>query len=160
MTIKLLNPVWLPRPATKYSGCYPLGFEKYIPELIKTSNFIHFFGGKAKTGFRVDINENVDPDLLANVENLSGIENESFDGGFADPPYNKQFAEDLYHCLYPKWSLWTKELVRVVKKGGYIGIMQNYIVPKLPQCKYISVFPILLRIKQFPKIVTIQRKIE
>jgi len=159
MTIKLLDPVWLPRPATKYHGCYPLGFEKYIPQLLRTDNYIHFFGGKAKTGFRIDINEDVKPDLVANVENLSMIEDESFEGGFADPPYNEDFAKNLYNCDYPKWSLWTKELVRVVKRGGYIGIMQNYIVPKLPDCKYIEIFPILLRIKQFPKIVTIQQKI-
>jgi len=49
--------------------------------------------------------------------------------------------------------------VRVVKPGCRIGIMQNYIVPKLIQCVYEEIIVILLRIKQFPKVITLQRKL-
>ena len=150
--------LYLPRPSSKYPGCFPLHFEKKIGEILETNNFVHFFSGLSRMGFTIDINKEVNPDLVENVESLS-IESNSFDGGFADPPYNEKFAEELYQCKYPRWSLWTKELVRVVRPNGRIGIMQNYIVPQLIGCKMEEIIVILTRIKQFPKIVTIQRKI-
>ena len=76
----------------------------------------------------------------------------------ADPPYTPEFAKKLYNTDYPKWSLWTKELVRLVRPGGRIGIMQNYIVPRMADCDLEEIIVILLRIKQFPKLVTVQRK--
>ena len=75
----------------------------------------------------------------------------------ADPPYTEEFAKNLYNCDYPIWSKWTKELVRVVKPQGRIGIMQNYIVPRLPNCDMDEIIVILLRIKQYPKMVTVQK---
>lgn len=157
MTIPL-KVIWLPRPAAKYKGCYPLGFEKMIPEILKTNNFVHLFSGMAKTGFRIDIKEELEPDLVADVHDLSCISDCNFDGGMADPPYTPEFAKTLYQTPYPKWSTWTKEIVRIVKVGGRIGIMQNYIVPRLPNCEYELILVILTRIKQFPKIVTVQKK--
>lgn len=152
-----IKTIWLPRPASKYAGCYPLGFEKMIKDLLGTENYIHLFSGSAISGHTVDINPKCNPKTVANAEELP-FEDNSFDGGFADPPYNERFAKELYNTPYPKWSKWTKELVRVVKDSGKIGIMQNYVVPRLPNCKYESIIVILLRIKQFPKIVTIQIK--
>jgi len=154
-----IKTIWLPRPATKYSGCYPLHFEKTISGLLGTDNFIHVFSGSATVGHTVDINARCNPDTICNAEELPFPDN-YFDGGFADPPYNERFAKGLYNCKYPKWSKWTKELVRVVKPKCKIGIMQNYVVPRLPECEYDNILVILLRIKQFPKIVTIQRKIK
>ncbi len=152
-----IETVWLPRPATKYSGCYPLHFERRIKKLLDTENYIHLFSGTAKTGHTVDIKPELKPKTIANCENLP-FEDNYFEGGFADPPYNEKFAKELYNTKYPKWGNWTKELVRVVKSKGKIGIMQNYIVPRLPNCQYKKIYIILLRIKQFPKIVTIQQK--
>jgi len=160
MTIPILDSVWLPRPSNKRAGCYPLGFDKYIPQLLRTENYVHFFSGHSKKGYCIDSEKSCNPDLVANVENLYMIKDESFEGGIADPPYNEMFAKTLYNCKYPKWSLWTKELVRITKQGGYIAIMQNYIVPKLTGCKYVEIFPIMTRIKQFPKIVTVQQVTE
>lgn len=153
-----LETVWLPRPAAKYAGCYPVGFENKIKELLGTDNYIHFFSGLAKTGFKVDINPDTKPDFIGNVESLPNIKNCSFDGGIADPPYTEEFAKKLYNVPYPKWSLWTEELVRIVRPGGKIGIMQNYVVPRLPGCQYSKILVIITRIKQYPKIVTIQQK--
>lgn len=152
-----IETVWLPRPATKYPGCYPLHFEKRIKDLLGTKDYVHLFSGTATTGHRVDIKPELKPNTIANAEKLP-FEDNSFEGGFADPPYNATFAKDLYDTVYPKWGKWTHELVRVVKPNGKIGIMQNYIVPRLPGCQYEKIYVILLRIKQFPKIVTIQKK--
>lgn len=58
----------LPRPAHKYEGAYPLGFEKYIPKMIQTKDYIHLFCGLAKTGHRVDNKKEVNPDTLADCQ--------------------------------------------------------------------------------------------
>ena len=157
MTIPIDVTAWLPRPAAKYHGCYPLGFEKHISNWLGTENYIHLFSGLSKTGFKVDIKPEVSPDLVANCEKLP-LETESFDGGMADPPYTEKFAKELYNCDYPKWSLWTAELSRVVKKGGKIGIMHNYICPRITKCEFDHIYFIPTRIKQYPKVVTIYKK--
>ena len=156
MTLKR-SLLYLPRPATKYPGCYPLHFEMKLKEILETENYIHLFSGMSTTGIRVDINKEVNPNVIADVHNLP-FKSECFDGAMADPPYTEEFAEKLYGTEYPQWSEWTKEMVRVVKIRGKIGIMQNYIVPRLIRCLYDEIIVILLRIKQFPKVVTVQRK--
>lgn len=157
MSIKT-SVLYLPRPATKYPGCYPLHFEKKLPDILGTTNYVHFFSGTSRTGFRIDINPELMPDLIADVHSVP-LESNSFDGGMADPPYTEEFAKNLYNTKYPRWSIWTRELVRLVRSDGRIAIMQNYIVPKLVDCVYEEIIVILLRIKQYPKIVTIQRKL-
>lgn len=157
---KLQTDVWyLPRPATDYPGCYPQWFERRIPEIlqIENDNFIHLFAGKTTSGFKVDVNSSVAPDLVSDVHGLP-LESEMFDGAMADPPYTPEFAETLYGTEYPKWGMWTKEMARVVKPGKLIAVMHNYIVPQIAGCKMERIIVILTRIKQYPKIVTIQRK--
>src|SRR5690349_13905322 len=82
-----IEVLYLPRPASDYKGCYPMWFEKHLPRLLGTENYVHFFGGKATTGYRIDIRSEVKPNLIANVENLPMIESNTFVGGMADPPY-------------------------------------------------------------------------
>ena len=108
-----IEVLYLP-PASKYPGCYPLHFEKRIKKYLFTSNYIHLFSGSTISGHTVDINPECNPDTVANCENLP-FDNEQFSGGFADPPYNEKFAKELYNTEYPKWSKWTKELVRKVR---------------------------------------------
>jgi hypothetical protein len=156
MTLKT-SILYLPRPAAKYSGCYPMHFEKRLPQILETTNFVHFFAGMSVSGYRIDCNPIVNPDMVANVEQIE-LPDCSFDAGMADPPYTAEFAKNLYNTEYPSFSKWTKELVRLVKPGGRIAIMQNYIVPRLPNCAMEEIIVILLRIKQYPKIVTVQRK--
>jgi len=158
MTIKT-SVRWLPRPQSKYPGCYPIGFENMLPDILKTENYVHLFAGECKTGYRVDINPNVKPDLIADVHDLSMLKEESFDGAMADPPYTSYFAKVKYNGPYPKFNIWTKEIVRIVKSGGRIGIMNNYICPNLKGCKYEEIIVLLTRIKQYPKIVTIYLKL-
>ena len=147
----------LPRLATSYPGCYPLHFEKRVREILRTRNYIHLFAGTARTGVRVDTNPGVSPNTIADVHRLPFADN-SFDGAMADPPYTKEFARDFYDCDYPRWDTWSNEMVRVVRKGGRIAVMHNYVVPRLPGCDFEEVIIILLRIKQYPKIVTVQKK--
>jgi|SRR3989304_9335481 len=156
MTLKT-SIMYLPRPASKYPGCYPKYFEKHLPRILETTDYVHFFAGLSETGFRIDIKPETKPGLICDVHCVP-LQSNSFNGGMADPPYTPEFADKLYNVEYPKWSVWTSELVRLVKPGGRIGIMHNYIVPRLIQCDLEEIIVILLRIKQYPKIVTIQRK--
>lgn len=149
--------LYLPRPASKYPGCYPLHFEKHLKDILETTNYVHLFAGSAITGFRIDICPEIAPDLICDVHSIP-LADESFDGAMADPPYTPKFAHDLYDTEYPKWSVWTKEMVRLVRPGRRIAVMQNYIVPRLHGCIVEEIIVILLRIKQYPKIVTVQRK--
>jgi len=151
--------LYLPRPAAKYPGCYPMHFERRLPEILETKNYVHLFAGMSKSGYKIDIKPDLNPDLVADVHNLKNINDNTFDGGIADPPYTKEFAKNLYNTDYPKWSVWVREFVRIVKEGGRLAIMHNYIIPRLPNCKMEEIIVILTRIKQYPKIVTIQRKI-
>lgn len=150
--------MYLPRPACKYPGCFPLYFERRLPELMETDNYIQVFSGMAETGLKIDIKQDVNPDLVADAHALP-IKDDSFDGAMADPPYTPEFAKNLYDTKYPRWGKWTRELVRIVRPGGRIGIMQNYIVPRLAGCMMEEIIVVLLRIKQFPKIITMQRKL-
>lgn len=152
-----ITTLYLPRPASKYPGCYPLHFEKHLENILETTNYVHLFAGSATTGFRIDVRPETNPDLICDVHSIPLVD-ESFDGAMADPPYTPEFARKLYGTEYPKWSVWTKEMVRLVRPGGRIAVMHNYIVPRLPGCTMEEIIVILLRIKQFPKIVTVQRK--
>lgn len=149
--------LYLPRPAAKYPGCYPMHFERRLPDILESENFVHFFAGMSTSGYRIDLNVSVTPDLVADVHELP-LKDNSFDAGMADPPYTREFAADLYGTEYPKWGEWTRELVRIVKPGGRVAIMHNYIVPRLAGCQMEEIIVILTRIKQYPKIVTVQRK--
>lgn len=155
-----LKTIWLPRPAHDYPGAYPRGFENMIQDILDTTDYVHFFAGKAKTGYRIDCNPGVCPDLVADVHDLHMIPDGHFQAGIADPPYTEEFARDLYGTKYPTWSKWSRELARVVRPGGKIAVMHNYIVPKIPGCEYEKIIVILTRIKQYPKIVTVQRVVK
>jgi len=152
----------LPRPAHKYEGAYPLGFEKYIAKTIlqvPPNDFIHLFSGMAKTGHRVDSKTDVNADTVADCRHLPFPDN-YFNGGMADPMYEKKFADNLYKMEYPKWSEWTRELVRVVKKWHLIAIMNNYEVNRLVGCQYVEAHYFANRPKHFPRVVTVFVKTE
>ncbi len=151
--------MYLPRPSSKYKGSYPKYFEKHIKRLLETENYIHLFSGSAQTGLRVDINFNSKPDVVADCHNLPFKDN-SFNGGFADPPYNAKFSDKLYDTQQVHFYKWTKELSRVVKPSCKIGIMHVVVLPKIFNCKYIKIVAILLRIWQITKIVIIYQKKE
>jgi hypothetical protein len=151
--------IWyLPRPATSYRGCYPLHFERRLKEILGTEDYVHFFSGSAKTGFTIDIKAETNPTMVADVQTRLPFEDGKFEAGFADPPYTKEFAEKLYGTEYPNYNKWVSELVRIVKSGGRIGVMNNYIVPRPKGCTYEKIIVVLLRIKQYPKVITIFTK--
>tara|TARA_R100000049_G_C1931048_1_gene75023 strand:- start:246 stop:1208 length:963 start_codon:yes stop_codon:yes gene_type:complete len=159
------NPI-LPRPANDYHGCYPMGFEKWLPKILEIQhptkeNLLHVFAGKSVSGLRVDQNPDVKPDLVADIQDLSALEDESFECAMADPPYSKEFAKELYSCELAKWETWTREVVKKVKVNGLIGVMHNWsMTPRLHNCEYAHVYVILTRMKQYVKTVSVFRKVK
>ena len=148
-----------PRPAHKYEGAYPLGFERLIPKIIQTKDFIHLFSGKAKTGLKIDIKTEVNPTVLADCRELP-FKDETFPGAMCDPMYTQKFADELYKQPLPKWEEWTKEVVRVTKPGGLIAIMHNYEVNRLAGCQYWDIWYFANRPKHYPRVVTVFIKTE
>jgi len=149
--------MYLPRPASKYAGCYPKYFEKHIERLLGTKNYLHAFCGSSTTGLRIDINPESNADLICDVHHLPFRDN-VFEGSFADPPYNAKFSDKLYDTKQAKLYTWSKELSRVTKPNGKIGIMHVVVLPKIHNCKYIKIVAILLRIWQITKIITLYQK--
>ena len=157
---------WLPRPANDYHGCYPMGFEKWLPKILEINhatkeNLLHVFAGKSVSGFRVDQNPDVKPDLVADIQDLSALEDESYESAMADPPYSKEFARELYGCELANWETWTREVVKKVKVNGLIGVMHNWsTTPRLHNCEYVHIYVILTRMKQYVKTVSVFRKVK
>lgn len=150
---------YLPRPASKYRGAFPLHFAKWFTKLVGSSDFINLFSGPSEFGsIKVDMKAENKPDIVADVHNLP-FRSESFANSFADPPYNDNFAKELYNTPPLKSIQWINEMVRITRKGGLVCIMQNYPMAKPKHCKYESIIVILQRIKQYCKVVTMFRKV-
>lgn len=169
--MNLKTEVWfLPRPATNYPGCFPLHLEERIPKILGTKNFIHLFSGSCRLGHTIDLREEIKcysfkdkkhltikPKTVCNVEELP-FEDNTFEGGFADPPYNKEYAKKLYNCKYARWRKWGDELVRVVKPGGLIIVFHYHFLPPLPNCKYEKLIIVIMRKHHTLRLLNIFRK--
>ena len=149
--------MYLPRPSSKYHGCYPKYFEKHLPRLLNTDKYLHAFCGSAQTGFRIDLKFETKPDVVCDVHYLP-FRDEVFGGVVADPPYNAKFAKILYDVEDVHYYKYMKEFIRVTKKGGRIGILHNFVMGRVKGTKYYKVVAILVRIWQFTKIFTIFEK--
>lgn len=119
----------LPRPSkSKYIGSFPLYFEKRLLDLLrlpKSAMILHPFGGKAEFGIRIDVNEEVQPDVIADAHNLPFADG-LFDLVLLDPPYSDEYSERLYATKGVKFKEYTAEAVRVLKEGSYL-VMYHYL---------------------------------
>jgi len=138
------NIAWyLPRPKPdRYKGGMPLYAEDWIIDLAKdilgndSPSILQVFCGMNKHGFRVDLNPDVSPDLIADAHELSKHINRKFDLIIADPPYSNQEATDLYGTPKLKYKLWTSECDKLLKDGGLLVIYHKFVVPNPNPDKY------------------------
>jgi hypothetical protein len=123
-------------------GQYPrVLIRKLLPWLrCKRHEILHVCSGALPRGegIRVDVRPKAQPDVLADGRALPFA-----DGTIAavllDPPYTRQYAEDLYGVDYPRPSHLLREAARVVRPCGRIGFV-HYIVPMPPPaCKLVKV---------------------
>jgi SAM-dependent methyltransferase len=126
-----------PKPAIHFQdfpdgGGYPIGFPEWafgIMGVTDPSKVLHLCSGSMLTGVRVDIRPEMNPTVCCDVRNTP-FPDESFDFIMSDPPYGETYAEQLYGTgkAYPKPGQIMKEAARLLRPGGYFGIL-HFIVP-------------------------------
>jgi SAM-dependent methyltransferase len=111
-----------PKPAKHFDdfpdgGGYPIGFVEWAYEQMGI------------TGIRVDIREETNPTVCCDARHTP-FPDGSFDFILSDPPYAESYAENLYGTgsSYPKPGELLKEATRLLRPGGYFGIL-HFIVP-------------------------------
>lgn len=115
--------IWtLPRPRKPYyKGSFPLHFEiKLIRLLDNPQRIIHLFGGHSEYGIRLDLNESVRPDILADAHFVP-LSNDYFDLVICDPPYNDKLSKELYGTQKIKYKTYINEALRICKPKGFIA---------------------------------------
>lgn len=128
------NLVWiLPRPRRdKFRGGFPLHFEKKLLRLYGSPKIVlHPFGGKAEYGWRIDVNPDVEPDIVADAHQLP-IRDNSIDMIILDPPYSEEYSKEIFGTGKVRYWTYIREAVRVCKPGGYIAMYHLY-EPGLPK---------------------------
>lgn len=126
-----------PKPALHFGdfpdgGGYPHRFLEFAYEVmgvVDPSKVLHLCSGSMKTGIRVDIRPEMNPDIVADCRNVP-LPDGSVDFILADPPYASDYARNLYgtEASYPKPGEILKEAARLLKPGGKIGLL-HFIVP-------------------------------
>ena len=134
------NIVWiLPRPKPDhYRGGFPLWFEEKLLKLFNydyknedlKNKVVHLFAGMTKFGYRIDINPEVNPDLVADCHKLPDELANKFELTICDPPYNENYSDKLYGTKKPVYSKYISEAVRITKPGGYICSYHYMITPR------------------------------
>ena len=130
------------RPIAKYYGSHPKGFWKRAQKIIGSENMLHWFCGLAEGGHRVDGNPLVNPDTVHVGTNLPFPDNH-FTSAYADPPYSPQDAK-RYGLKYPPARSVLREMSRVTKPGGMIGLLHRFLpVVKGSGCKLKGVIGVI-----------------
>jgi len=75
--------------------------------------------------FTVDINPEFKPDLIADGQCLSAIQDNSFSRWRCDPPYNETTAKQMYNTELPNPTKLLKEGCRVVKPGSLLFLLHS-----------------------------------
>lgn len=117
-------------------GGYPLGFVEWAFEemsqvsgkAVDPEKVLHLCSGSMKTGIRVDIRPEMNPTYICDCRNVP-LPDSSLEYIMADPPYSKQYAENLYGTqdVYPKPSEILKEATRLLQVGGLVGILHHQV---------------------------------
>ena len=145
------NLAWfLPRPKPDhYKGGMPLHCEKWLLDVARDIlgkekiELLSLFCGMCSEGYRVDIKEEVKPDLLADAHDFakhfeSSIKGVSrkFDVILADPPYSTEESKELYGTKSLSYKTWTKECDKCLKVGGLLIVYHKYVMPNPNPEKY------------------------
>jgi SAM-dependent methyltransferase len=108
------------------------------------ADVLHPFGGMAEIGVRVDLNETLKPDVVADAHDLP-FPDESFDCVVLDPPYSDQEALELYQTPPLKPGVYTKEAVRVLKEGGWLCVYTDREPRRPERCNHTLRIIVVLR---------------
>ena len=126
----------------RYKGGMPLYGEEWILELARdileneNPDILNLFCGMNKYGYRIDIKEEVNPDLLCDAHDFADKVDKKFDIVLADPPYSNEEAAEIYGTPKLNYSKWTKEVDKVLKPGGLFIVYHKYVMPNPDPEKY------------------------
>jgi hypothetical protein len=137
------NIAWfLPRPKPDhYKGGMPLYCEGWLCDLAKDIlkqdlRILNLFCGMNKVGFRIDIKQEVYPDLLCDAHTFANKIPYRFNLIIADPPYSTDEAKDIYGTPPLKYKKWTAECDKVLDGGGLLMVYHKFVMPNPNPKKY------------------------
>ena len=146
----------------------PLYCEEWLIELAKDIlkkqdiRLLNLFCGMNKLGIRVDIKQEVNPDLLCDAHLVSDYFNfNSFDVILADPPYSDTESKELYETGKLNYKKWTGQCDLLLKKSGIFIIYHKYIMPNPDPKKYEVVKRVFIgnRIYHTPRVAIYFKKV-
>jgi len=152
------------RPMAKYKGAYPMGFLERLDKRIglKGKKVLTLFSGSSKYGDTVDIKPEVNPTYIADCRKKLPIKDNLYDVVIADPPYdsyNINYSTKLYKESFVKPYSFTKEAVRVCKKGGFICILHQLVYKTLEGTVRYAIIPITTGPNQRIRVLNIFKKL-
>jgi len=130
----------------KFDGAFPKGFLKrlkasfvnYYPT--DRNEILHVCAGRvpAEEGMRLDHSQKYKPDFLCNAEDfrLSDgklVPSEKFQWVLSDTPYNLQASKKYYKTPMLNRSNVLRQMNRVCKVGGFIGVFDQIQVVSPPR---------------------------
>lgn len=98
------------RHSKRAGWSFPHEVETKIMELCAGGSIIHFFGGAARFGFRMDIDPTTAPDVVGDAW-LPPFAKASFDTVVLDPPYTSLPREELFQLLYAASWVARKQVI-------------------------------------------------
>ncbi len=115
-------------------GGYPLRFLKRAYEWLTVEDpdaVLHLCSGSVNRGITVDIRSETNPTIVADARDVP-LPDESFRWIMIDPPYSKEYAENLYGTggHYPKPGQLMREATRLLVPGGMVGLL-HFQVPMI-----------------------------
>jgi SAM-dependent methyltransferase len=113
-------------------GGYPRNFLQRAFEILGVtdpSKVLHLCSGSMRSGIRVDIRPETNPDFVCDCRNTP-FPDQSFEHIMVDGPYSREYAENLYGTgkHYPKPGQILKEAARLLRPGGRVGFL-HFMVP-------------------------------
>ena len=116
-------------------GGYPHGFLSHAYKTLRVNDpdrVLHICSGSMQRGVRIDIRASAQPTVRADARRLP-FRDSSFDAIMADPPYGADYADTLYGTRddYPSPGLIAREAARVLRPGGFFGIL-HFLIPHAP----------------------------
>lgn len=124
-------------------GQYPVGLiAKLLPWLrCDRREVLHVCSGSLPRGegVRVDIRPAARPDVLADARALP-FRTGTIAAALCDPPYSAHYARELYGVDYPRPSHLLREMARVVRSGGRIGLVHYITAQPVPGMRHVKTF--------------------
>jgi SAM-dependent methyltransferase len=119
------NGFWAFGPNIRhYPGAFPNGFLERLRETPWWGEQrLHLCSGTVKDGVTIDINPNVEPTIIADLNDGIPLPSSSFDFVLIDPPYAEEKARGLYSVPLLSVPKLLKETGRVIKPGGFVALL-------------------------------------